>query len=185
MPFRRTSYCCCCGCGCCYWHGQVADELVQFRSLTDIVSVKRNLGSAFSLFGRRRVFRGVPLEDEGGIEEGEEGERKKREADGTETGLNDDDDATLYPVPPTSSGTPCASGLSLDATEDEAVAGSSTDFEQCPPSGPTQASGYASEEGGGREGSRDKRSHSSPYSSQQQCRGAEGADEVMICYRAE
>ncbi|CAM9780477.1 unnamed protein product, partial [Ectocarpus fasciculatus] len=157
---------------------QVADELVQFRSLTDIVSVKRNLGSAFSLFGRRRVFRGVPVDEEGGSEEEEEGERKKREADGTETGLNDDCDATLYPVPPTSSGTPYASGLSLGATEDEAVAGSSTDSEQSPSSGPTQVGGYASEEGGGRGRSRAKRSPSSPCSLQQQCRGAEGADEV-------
>lgn len=41
---------------------QVADQLVQFRSLTDIVSVKRTLGGAFSVFGRRRVFRGVPAE---------------------------------------------------------------------------------------------------------------------------
>lgn len=39
---------------------QVADQLVQFRSLTDIVSVKRTLGGAFSVFGRRRVFRGIP-----------------------------------------------------------------------------------------------------------------------------
>ena len=38
----------------------MADQLVQFRSLTDIVSVKRTLGGAFSVFGRRRVFRGVP-----------------------------------------------------------------------------------------------------------------------------
>lgn len=39
---------------------QVADQLVQFRSLTDILCVKRTLGGAFSVFGRRRVFRGVP-----------------------------------------------------------------------------------------------------------------------------
>lgn len=39
---------------------QVADQLVQFRSLTDMVSVKRTLGGALSVFGRRRVFRGIP-----------------------------------------------------------------------------------------------------------------------------
>ncbi|CAM9239974.1 unnamed protein product [Ectocarpus sp. 8 AP-2014] len=160
---------------------QVADELVQFRSLTDIVSVKRNLGSAFSLFGRRRVFRGVPVEEEGEIEEGgdgDEGEREKRGEDGTETGRNnDDDDAPPYPDPPTSSGTPYASGSSLDASEDQAVTGSSTESEQSPSSGPTPASGSASEEGGGGEGSRVKWNPSSSCSSQHGC-GADGADEV-------
>lgn len=34
---------------------------MQFRSLTDIVSIKRTLGGAFSVFGRRRVFRGIPV----------------------------------------------------------------------------------------------------------------------------
>lgn len=33
---------------------------MQFRSLTDMMSVKRTLGGAFSVFGRRRVFRGIP-----------------------------------------------------------------------------------------------------------------------------
>ncbi|CBN78492.1 DDHD domain-containing protein [Ectocarpus siliculosus] len=160
---------------------QVADELVQFRSLTDIVSVKRNLGSAFSLFGRRRVFRGVPVEEEGGIEEGggrDEGEREKREEDGTGTGRNDDDDdAPPYPDPPTSSGTPYASESSLDASEDQAVTGSSTESEQSPSSGPTHASGSASGEGDGGEGTRVQRNPSSSCSSQYGCR-AEGADKV-------
>lgn len=42
-------------------NAQVEDQLVQFRSLTDIVSIKRTLGGAFSVFGRRRVFRGIPV----------------------------------------------------------------------------------------------------------------------------
>lgn len=41
---------------------------MQFRSLTDIVSVKRTLGGAFSVFGRRRVFRGVPAPQEVPVE---------------------------------------------------------------------------------------------------------------------
>ncbi|CAM9395019.1 unnamed protein product [Phaeothamnion confervicola] len=39
---------------------QVMDELVQFRGLTDIMSVKRTLGGAMSVLGRKRVYRGVP-----------------------------------------------------------------------------------------------------------------------------
>eukprot|EP00903_Cladosiphon_okamuranus_P007816 g7562.t1 len=58
---------------------QVADQLVQFRSLTDIVSVKRTLGGAFSVFGRRRVFRGIPVEEDDKEEEhqGDEDEEKE------------------------------------------------------------------------------------------------------------
>lgn len=134
------------------------------------------------------MFRGVPVEKEGGIEEGEageKGEREKREEDGTETGHKDDDDATPYPVPPTPSGTSYAFESSLDASEDQAVTGSSTDSERSPSSGPTHARGSASEEGDGGEGSRVERSPSSSCPSQQQCRGAEGADEVIIHERAE
>ncbi|CAM9574706.1 unnamed protein product [Ectocarpus sp. 13 AM-2016] len=160
---------------------QVADELVQFRSLTDIVSVKRNLGSAFSLFGRRRVFRGVPVEAEGEKEEGgggDEGEREKGGEDGAETGSNDgNDDAPPYPDPPTSTGTPYASGSALDASEHQAVTGSSTESEESSSSCPTHVSGFASGEGGRGKRSRVKRNPSSSCSSQYGC-GAEGADEV-------
>ncbi|CAM9341264.1 unnamed protein product [Chrysoparadoxa australica] len=38
---------------------QVMDELVQFRGLDDIMSVKRTLGGALSVIGRHRVHRGV------------------------------------------------------------------------------------------------------------------------------
>ncbi|CAN0563859.1 unnamed protein product, partial [Ectocarpus sp. 12 AP-2014] len=95
-----------------------------------------------------------------------------------ETGSNDDDDdAPPCPDPPTSSGTPYASGSALDASEHHAVTGSSTESEQSPSSGPTHVSGFASGEGGGGEGSRVKRNPSSSCSSQHGC-GAEGADEV-------
>jgi hypothetical protein len=41
---------------------QVVDQLVQFRSLTDIVSITRTLGGAVSVLGRRAVHRGLPLQ---------------------------------------------------------------------------------------------------------------------------
>ncbi|CAN0351660.1 unnamed protein product [Ectocarpus sp. 12 AP-2014] len=94
-----------------------------------------------------------------------------------EIGRNDDDeDAPPYPDPPTSSGTPHASGSALDASEHQAVTGSSTESEQSPSSGPTHTSGPASGEGDGGEGTRVHRNPSS-CSSQHGCR-AEGADEV-------
>lgn len=55
---------------------------MQFRSLTDIVSVKRTLGGAFSVFGRRRVFRGVPVDEddeEQGEQEGQDEHEEKTE----------------------------------------------------------------------------------------------------------
>lgn len=53
---------------------------MQFRSLTDIVSIKRTLGGAFSVFGRHRVFRGIPVEGDEEQEEEQEQEREKQEA---------------------------------------------------------------------------------------------------------
>jgi hypothetical protein len=41
---------------------QVVDQLVQFRSLTDIVSITRTLGGAVSVLGRRAVHRGLPAQ---------------------------------------------------------------------------------------------------------------------------
>ena len=92
---------CCSSCGC--RQHKVADQLVQFRSLTDIVSVKRTLGGAFSVFGRRRVFRGIPVEEdeeqEDEEEEREKGEvqeeREKEEEGGVEVGAGDGDSAAL------------------------------------------------------------------------------------------
>lgn len=66
---------------------------MQFRSLTDIVSVKRSLGGAFSVFGRRRVFRGIPVEEEGvEEEEGAEVEEAETEQRGKERRKQGDDE---------------------------------------------------------------------------------------------